>query len=540
MVLHGENARQPWASVNGHCQPLAALVHCKAVVKLVQSVLNRIVDLLSITILGYRYQTMRTAPSLLLILSITISGCIDLRPMISPLEPQQLPETFTLYSEESLPDTWWLSFNSDELNGLMEQGLQDNYDLLQTWARLKQARAIAVKAGADRYPHLDGSVGGVHTRLRNSEGDELTSDDLSLGLVARYELDLWGRVKAESQSAALDAEARREDVNSAAFTLSGRISETWIDQLQARQEQQLLKEQLAINNKLLGLIETRFANAQASALDVYQQKQTVTAIGGRLITTMGNLRIAEHQLAVLTGQAAPADLNLQQVEFPQITPTPPTGLPAELLARRPDIRAAGLRLQGAAWEIAAARADRLPRLDLTGSFTYNAAVLETLLDSWVLRLAANLAGPILDGGKRRAEVERTRAVAQENLAAYRQVVLTAIREVEDALTREQQYRDSLDNIAQQIELTRMAYREATYRYLNGLSDFLPVLREQINLVTTQLDYIQTGGDLLTARVSLNKALGGSWPEALPEPADLDLTTTRAAAPQTTGPYNKPD
>jgi outer membrane protein TolC len=127
-------------------------------------------------------------------------------------------------------------------------------------------------------------------------------------------------------------------------------------------------------------------------------------------------------------------------------------------------------------------------------------------------------GPIFDGGYRRAEVEHSRAVLDERLAAYRNTVLTAIREVEDALTREQQYRDFLINIDKQLRLTEMAYREATWRYLNGLNDFLPVLREQINLITFQLDRIKTGADLLKARIGLYKALGGSWMADIAEPA----------------------
>ncbi len=132
-----------------------------------------------------------------------------------------------------------------------------------------------------------------------------------------------------------------------------------------------------------------------------------------------------------------------------------------------------------------------------------------------------MTGPIFDGGYRRAEVERSRAVVDERLAAYRGTVLTAIREVEDAVAREQQYRDSLTNIDQQLQLTRMAYREATRRYLNGLIDFLPVLREQINLITFQLDRIRTGADLLKARIGLYKALGGSWMEEMVEPEKPD-------------------
>jgi outer membrane protein TolC len=169
-----------------------------------------------------------------------------------------------------------------------------------------------------------------------------------------------------------------------------------------------------------------------------------------------------------------------------------------------------LRLQSADWQVAAARADRLPTISLGASLAYSAGRLDLLLDNWILRLAGSVSNTLVDGGALQAEVRRSRAVVEERLAAYRNTVLTAIREVEDTLISEQQYRQSLANIEQQLELTKMAYREATWRYLNGLSDFLPVLREQINLITFQLDRTRTRASLLKARISLHKALGGGW------------------------------
>ena len=125
-------------------------------------------------------------------------------------------------------------------------------------------------------------------------------------------------------------------------------------------------------------------------------------------------------------------------------------------------------------------------------------------------MAAGLTGPIFDGGERSAEVERREAIVKERLAAYRQTVLNGILEVEDALAQEKQFQLGVVNNLEQIELTQKAYREATWRYLNGQSDYLPVLREQINLITSQQDQITLENNRLRARVNLCKALGGTW------------------------------
>lgn len=429
-----------------------------------------------------------------------------------------------------MPGPWWESLQSEELNTLIEISLEDNFSVQQAWARVKQSQAMATKTRADTYPQLDGSAGFANTRGQNDQGQETTSDDFTLGLSAAYEIDLWGRVQAEIAGSRAQADAAREDLNAAAFSLSGQVAESWVNLLDAKQQKAQLEEQLELNRKLLELVEMRFSTSKASALDVYQQQQTVKAIEGGLITIQATQDITLHQLAVLSGHPPTTDLHLVQSIFPGISAVPPTGLPTDLLYRRPDILAAEHRLHEATWEIAVARAERLPQFRLTGAFSYNSGLLETLLDTWVLRLAANLSGPIFDGGSGKAEVQRTRAVAEERLAAYRQTVLTAILEVENSLVREQQYRATRENIRQQIDLTKKAYREATYRYLNGLSDFLPVLREQLNLITNQLDFIRAGSNLLTARIGLCKALGGDWPLTLEPPQDFPLTKTQQDSP----------
>ena len=484
-------------------------------------IINRIFAHLSIIKLPYTPTmcSLRSPVLLFLLLStLIVCGCMDLRPESANPVPEDLPDHFSLYSpSEGSTLPWWKHFNNSELDQLIDSGLADNLSLQEAWARLRQAQAVATKAGADLYPDLRIDSNAAHLRSDSTDNGRQNSNNLFLGLSTGYELDLWGRVRATVRDAELNAQASREDVNALSLSLSSLIGEAWLELLSQRQQQQQLEQELALNKDLLGLIEMRFTMSRASALDVYQQGQTVTALQGGLINSRARRQLQLNQLALLTGRSATADLALVQVEFPEISPIPPAGLPADLLAGRPDIQAAGLRLQSANWQVAAARADRLPRISLGGSINYTSTALDLLLNNWILRLAASVTGPIFDGGYRRSEVKRSRAVVDERLAAYRNTVLTAIREVEDALAREQQYRESLTNIIQQLKLTKMAYREATWRYLNGLNDFLPVLREQINLITFQLDRIKTAADLLKARIGLYKALGGNWMADMPEP-----------------------
>jgi outer membrane protein TolC len=172
------------------------------------------------------------------------------------------------------------------------------------------------------------------------------------------------------------------------------------------------------------------------------------------------------------------------------------------------------RLELADWNVSAAKADRLPSLSLTARATYQADELNLLLDNWLLNLAANLTAPLLDGGRRKAEVDRLTAVVDENLAAYRQTILAAVREVEDALVGEEKLQAHLRGLDTQLDAARNALNEARSRYRNGLIDYLPVLTQLLTVQNLERTIIQRKADLLVARVNLYRALGGSWTDEL--------------------------
>ncbi|NNK85910.1 MAG: TolC family protein, partial [Desulfobacterales bacterium] len=176
----------------------------------------------------------------------------------------------------------------------------------------------------------------------------------------------------------------------------------------------------------------------------------------------------------------------------------------------PDVRSAGLRLKALDWKVAAARADRLPSLDLTASLQYNSPSLDLLMDNWIIGLAGNLTAPIWDGKRRKAEVNRQIALADENLASYRSTVLTAIKEVEDALISEAKQKEHIQALNNELEAAQSALNEARERYRNGLNEYLPVLTQLLLVQNLEIDFIQKKTQLLLFRISLHRALGGTW------------------------------
>ncbi len=229
----------------------------------------------------------------------------------------------------------------------------------------------------------------------------------------------------------------------------------------------------------------------------------------------------EHQLAILLGQppGSPVDGPAADADLRVPDDVPADGLPADLLVARPDLQAAWARLESAGWGVAAARADRMPALRITARGEYGSEDLADVLDNWLLNLAGNLAAPVIDGGRRRAEVKRSRAVLDEQMAGYRRVVLTACREVEDALVRERYQAEHLQHLDQQLQAARQTHREAIERYRYGLSDYLPVLTALVTAQALENDLIEQRRQHLLIRVALYRALGGDWMETMEPPAD---------------------
>jgi multidrug efflux system outer membrane protein len=467
--------------------------------------------------------------TLFIVLVLFASSCSTFRPQIRSKPEDELPQTFSLYaSGPERAERWWEEFKDPELNTLVEEALSGSFTLKEAWARLNQARASAVQAGSALYPDLTGTAGASHGRQRTENGsaDTQTTRDYSLGLAGSYELDLWGRIRSEREAARLEATATREDVNAAAMTVAAEVTDRWANIISQRMQKALLEKQLQTNQIYLELVELRFRNAMVSALDVYQQRQVVEQIKAQIPLIEVQEQLFIHELALLLGKPPQIPIEITSVTLPSPVEIPATGLPVDLLFARPDVRAAGLRLHAADWQVATARANRLPKISLTASAGYGPGELGIIFDNWLLNLAANLTAPIFDGNRLAAEVDRTQAVADEQLYVYRSTVVTAIKEVEDALVSEGKQRQHIKALESEIAAARKALDQARDRYLKGLDDYLPVLTQLLTIQGLERDLIQRQTELLIYRVNLYRALGGTWTDSLIPDAGLEKAKTR--------------
>jgi len=454
------------------------------------------------------------------------SSCTTFKAQVRNNPEEELPKTFSLYATKNKsPDPWWKTFNDRQLTSLIEKALSGNFSVQEAWARLDQARALAVQAGSGMYPDLTGTAGTALVRQRTENGstDIQTTRSYSLGLASAYELDLWGRIRSGRESARLEVLATREDVNTAAMTVASEVANRWVNIISQKIQKALLEKQLEINETYLELVELRFQNAMVSALDVYQQRQAVEQVKGQIPLVEAQEQLFMHELTLLLGKHPQTPVEITRDTLPFPVDLPATGLPADLLSSRPDVRSAGMRLYAADWQVAAARANRLPRISLTASAGYSSGEWSRLFDNWLLSLAANLTAPIFDGNQLAAEVDRQKAIADEQLSVYHRAVVTAVKEVEDALTGEAKQREHIKCLEVQLAAAREALKQARDRYLKGLNDYLPVLTQLLTVQSLERDMVQRHAELLIYRVNLHRALGGAWTDTLSPDAGFQGT-----------------
>ncbi|MDT8396406.1 MAG: efflux transporter outer membrane subunit [bacterium] len=444
--------------------------------------------------------------------TVLLTGCAHTDSAASAGPSVTVPGQFTIYPENApAPDRWWEGFGSAELDTLVDDTLAGSLTLRQSLARLEQSRSLVIQAGADRLPDLTLNAGASETR-RETGGQRSETSSRSLALASSWELDFWGRVRATERAALLDQEGSRESLYSAAMTLVSEVTLKWLEMISVKRQMELVRTQLETNRTILDLMEQRYLKGLANALDVYQQRQAVAETEASLPQLEAREETLLNEIAVLSGRPPRTDLKLTAAVFPGTGPLPTTGVPADLLARRPDIRTAGLKLRATKARTAAARSGRLPKVTLSATAGYSSNSLADILDDWLGTLAANLAWTLFDSGSKRAEVTRLEAVAGEYLAAYEQAVLTAIREVEDAMVREVRQAEYVKALEEQLSISRDGFREAISRYRKGLSDYLPVLTALTGTQRLERSIVLAEFERLSQRVTLHRALGGGWME----------------------------
>ena len=442
---------------------------------------------------------------LIIVLVAAVIGCST----ASPIRPNvAVPDSFSGTGEATLPDRWWIAIDDPELAQLIDVALADNPGLLATWQRLAQAKATARRVGASSLPSLsaDASAG---VSVSGDGASASGSSSVSLGLAASYEVDLWGSIGASRDAAGHDVNASTASLQAAAITLTAEVASTWYELIGERRQAALLTRQLDTALETLEMVAIRFDAGAIPQTDVLRQRQQVESLRGSQSISAASVQVLEHSLAILLGKP-PGYAIPETDELPALPAVPATGVPGALVQRRPDILESYYRVLAADRRVAEAIADRFPRLSLSARVSTSATSPQNLFTDWLASLVGNLVQPLLDGGARKAEVVRTRAVLLERIQLYRAQVLAALGEVEDALARESRQVELVASLDKQIELSHATYELTQEAYRAGAADYLRVLDAEESLQTLERSRIAAEHDRVAYRISLYRALAGGW------------------------------
>ncbi len=407
---------------------------------------------------------------------------------------------------------WWKGFGSTELAALVAAALGASPDMAIAAERVRQAEAQARIVGASLFPALNFGAGTSRRETRPPGGSWSGDDSSSGALSASYELDLWGRVSSGLRSAEASLRASRFDQQTVRLTLAAGVASGYFQLLSLRGRIETARENLAIAQRVFKLVDARVRNGAASKLDLARQRATVLSLRASIPPLELQERQTLYALAILSGRLPEgfeaAGASVSALVVPRVEP----GLPADLLARRPDIASAEAQLAAANANVAAARAALLPGISLTGSAGLASNVLVNFLNTptAALALGASLMQPIFDGGRLRGQVDVAASRERELVEAYRKSVLAALADVEGALAAGGRTAEQEALQAQVLEQARIALRLAEIRYREGADDALSVLDAQRTLFAAEDQLAQIRLARLQASISLYKALGGGW------------------------------
>lgn len=413
---------------------------------------------------------------------------------------------------------WWTQFGSPELERLVEQARLGSYDLAAAVARVRQAEASATIAGAPLLPELKAGLNANRQKLIHGKGysqldvspENRSLDYYDAELSASYEIDFWGGKRAARDSAVFGVQASEFDRATVELTLLSGVASSYTQALALREQARIAELNLANAQNVLHLVQTRFDAGSATALELAQQKSLVAEQQRRLPLVQQQAREALISLAALLGQPVQT-LPLPTQSFAQLHwPDIASGVPSDLLSRRPDIASAEAKLAAAQADVTVARAAMLPKITLTASLGTGADLAADLLRTTFYNLSSGLTAPIFNNGRLSAERDKAKARQDELLETYRGAIINGFADVEKALSSIRGLDEQRQWQSEELNQAQTAFDIAQSRYQAGAEDLLTVLQTQRTLYAAQDLNVQLRLSRLQASIALYKALGGGW------------------------------
>jgi multidrug efflux system outer membrane protein len=426
----------------------------------------------------------------------------------------------TAAPKDAIPKgAWWQIFHDAELDRLEQELLPANQSLGAAGDRLSQARALARVASSAYFPTLSADPNGQRQRISGNRPvlgstnatAPVTQNVLTVPFSVSYELDLFGRVRRNLEAANASLEGSAADLENVRLVLTAELAADYFNLRELDREAGVVRQSVEIQQKGLDLVNHRHEGGVANGLEVAQQAALLDSTATQLSLVQQQRAQFEHAIAVLTGKSASA-FSLAEAPFEAAPPAIPTGVPSEILERRPDVATSERQMAFENAQVGLAVAAFYPHITLSGSGGWESRDIATLVSapSAFWSLGGDLLQPIFNGGRNRANLAASRAAYDESVANYREAVLVAFQQVEDGLSGLALLDQALKSQQTAVADSRRALDIANNRYVGGVTTYLDVITAQSTLLSNERLRTQLLGQQMTTSVFLVKALGGGW------------------------------
>ncbi len=409
---------------------------------------------------------------------------------------------------------WWTVFNDPVLTELIGKAQAGNQDLYQAEARLREARARRQLAKANLLPTSSLTASASQSGSSEAAGGGTTSELYSNSLDASWEIDIFGKKRRAIEAAEATMQAAQEDLRDVLVSLCAEVALNYVDVRSYQTRLKITEDNLAAQNETYDITRWRYQAGLTTQLDVDQAKLTMENTRAGIPSLRSTLEQAKHRLALLLGQQPDTLKRLlaTSARIPAASAEIGVGIPADLLRRRPDVRRAERKLASQTAQIGVAEAARYPDFTLSGSIGLESLAYANLYTAGAkaFQVAANAAWILLDSGRIRSNINIQNALQEQALGLYQSTLLTALRDVENALTAYSEERKRCDALNAAVEAGISALALADAQYISGLLDFQRVLDSQRSLLSAQTQLATSESEVAADIVRLYKALGGGW------------------------------
>jgi len=486
----------------------------------------------------------RRGRALALILGLALGGCTAgpdyHRPDVVTPTAWKLDPEFAYWhpaepSGAAIDDTWWREFNVDELDGLERRALDQNQSLRESTAHYEQARAVLAAVSSTQLPEVNTGLDAARDRISatrplteyGSPNYATVQNDFRAGVGASWEVDLFGRLRRSVEAAEADTQQSAEDLADARLALTAQLASAYFGLRAVDDERDIVERSIEWQQKALDFVGEQEKFGQVSQLSVLQQRTQLDSTRVQLRLLAIQRAQYEHAIATLIGEPAP-QFSLAPNRGVYTLPVLRTGVPSELLQRRPDVAAAERAMAAANARVGVARAAYFPSLVLSPTIGWESAQFASLITvpSLVWSVGASVGETVFDGGRRAAHAQFASAGYEAAEARYRGAALAAFQEVQDAVTSLAILDAAAREAHQAVDDAQRLLKLATYRYRAGMVTYLDVIDAQREVLSSEREAARIRGKRAATVVFLAKALGGGWQTPYESASNVNLSGER--------------